>query len=225
MNLSTLCLSLIFPPLSFLSLSLCYSFSVSLRDALSAIPHFPFLPLRLSSSLSPSSSSRLPPLSILFLSIRPPPPCLEGPMGALWFVCWKAYRHRRRHHWNLSLFSSPSASLARSLAPSSFSSSLSPLSLFSLPLFNVEVLSNCWLLLWLGGNGIFRRMPHAVALTHSRVAPNHTHELEDTNKGAYQPWSRVHKSGASNADILVRACAPEAGNAGLDILLVVVPTL
>lgn len=39
--------------------------------------------------------------------------CLEGPMGALWFVSWKAYQHHRRHHWNLALFSfsSPSSSL------------------------------------------------------------------------------------------------------------------
>lgn len=39
-----------------------------------------------------------------------PCPCLKGPLGALWFVCWKAYQHHRRHHWNLALFS-----LARSL--------------------------------------------------------------------------------------------------------------
>lgn len=61
----------------------------------------------------------------------------------------------------LSLFA---LSLARCLFPLPFP--LSP-SFFPSSLFNVEVLSNCWLPLWLGGNGIFRRMPHAVASIHS----------------------------------------------------------
>lgn len=82
------------------------------------------------------------------------------------------------------------------LEPRSFLPSLAPFSslflslylfcFFSSSLFNVEVLSNCWLLLWFGGNGIFRRMPHAMASIHSRVSPPsctltthtlHTHTL------------------------------------------------
>lgn len=166
-------------PLSPLVLFLIYHFLLSL------CPYFHFF-------LSPSSASPLSPFSIPFslfsiLLLPSPspcsPPCLEGPMGALWFVCWKAYQHRRRHHWNLSFLSL--RPLPCSLLFSPLPSPLS-LSLFSSPLFNVEVLSNCWLLLWLGGNGIFRRMPHAVALTHSWVPPNHTHKPRDTNKGAYQ---------------------------------------
>lgn len=67
--------------------------------------------------VSPYSSSLLPILAFLLpcLSpISPPsfPPWEEGPMGALWFVCWTAYQHHRRHHWNLSLsLCSPSPSL------------------------------------------------------------------------------------------------------------------
>lgn len=142
----------------------CFSFSSAFSlSALSSPPLacFPSLfPLLLHVPLPPFS---------------PPPhyhpsscPCLEGPTRGLWFVCWKAYQHHRRRHWNLSLFSlfSPSpCSLP-------FPSSLSSLSLFfPFSLFNVEVLSNCWLPLWLGGNGIFRRMPHAVASVHSWAPP------------------------------------------------------
>lgn len=120
-----------------------------------------------SSSPSCSSSSLLPlllipfsapPPSPLFLSLprrsherlvvcllegipTPPPPPLE-PLSFL------------------SLFA---LSHAHCLFPLPFP--LSPF--FPSSLFNVEVLSNCWLPLWLGGNGIFRRMPHAVASIHS----------------------------------------------------------
>lgn len=58
----------------------------------------------------------------------------------------------------------------RSFLPRSLAFPLSPFLkkiFFSSSLFNVEVLSNCWLLLWFGGNGIFRRMPHAMASIHS----------------------------------------------------------
>lgn len=123
----------------------------------------------------PSSSSLLLPSALLLASKVPWEPCGSS-----------AGRHTNTTAATAgtSLFSLSSPS--HSLAPF-FSSSLSSLSLslFSSSLFNVEVLSNCWLLLWLGGNGIFRRMPHAVASIHSWVPPNHTHTLEHTNIGGY----------------------------------------
>lgn len=158
--------------------------STSPLDLLPCLFILPFL------FLPSSSSSLFLPPSLFSRS----PLCLEGPMGALWFVCWKAYQHHRRHRWNLSLFSLFTLFPAQLLF-----SSPSLLSLFSSSLFNVEVLSNCWLLLWLGGNGIFRRMPHAVALTHSSAPPSpslslthtHTHNtrtLKHVNLGGYSQW-------------------------------------
>lgn len=174
---SPFCFSLI-PPAPLLSLLAAYLCFPTFPSFTFACDLFLFLP----------SSSSLYPFLIFFPSLlapllRPPlrsRPCLEGPMGALWFVCWKAYQHHRRHHWNLSLLSLFflfTLSLAPSLFfPSSLFLSRSLSFFFPSSLFNVEVLSNCWLPLWLGGNGIFRRMPHAVASIHSRVPPsNHSH--------------------------------------------------
>jgi len=164
---------------SFISL-LNHSLVSSLTHSLSYFPHFLtvllalFIPSFLFSSLSLFFLSFFsPPLSFLprrshgSLVVRllegiptPPPPPLE-PLF-------------------LSLRPLPRSRLF-------FSSSFSSL-LFSSSLFNVEVLSNCWLLLWLGGNGIFRRMPHAVALTHSWVPPSHTQTLKHTNIGGYRQW-------------------------------------
>lgn len=136
-----------------------------------------------------TSSSFSPFLHVFFFciysSFLSPCPCLKGPLGALWFVCWKAYRHHRRHHWNLALFLPRSLPFPLSLSPFFFSSSL----------FNVEVLSNCWLLLWFGGNGIFRRMPHTMASIHSRppppTPPHHTHTLQRTNIGGSWSWDGI----------------------------------
>lgn len=96
-----------------LSRSLIRSLASSFPGTLPTFPDFLFVPL---SSLFTlpflfllMSSSFDPFLLVLPLparsSLPPPrsPTCLEGPMGALWFVCWKAYQHHRRHHWNLSL--------------------------------------------------------------------------------------------------------------------------
>lgn len=81
-------------------------------------------------------------------------------------------------------------------------SSLSPFFkfFFSSSLFNVEVLSNCWLLLWFGGNGIFRRMPHAMASIHSRVPPPseiHTHAPTHQHRWTLEMefGTFMHKSG------------------------------
>lgn len=69
-------------------------------------PFFVFFPFLICSSLLPSPFL---PFSWCFFCIYSfflfPCPCLKGPLGALWFVCWKAYQHHRRHHWNLALFS------------------------------------------------------------------------------------------------------------------------
>lgn len=146
---------------------LCFSFTTSLLDhppfLLSLFPYFPF-------SLSPSLSSLLPPLSIFF-SLLSTPPALLPASKVPWEPCGlSAGRHTNTTAatTGTSLFL-PLRPLPRSLL-FFFLFPLHSLSLFfSSSLFNVEVLSNCWLLLWLGGNGIFRRMPHAVALTHSWV--------------------------------------------------------
>lgn len=109
------------PPLLF-TCCLCFPTSSSYSSS----------PLFLFSSLSlPLSFSSFSPPSFQSLCL-PSAPCLEGPMGALWFVCWKAYQHHRRHHWNLSLFS------LLALAPFFFFPLPSPLSFSSLffpPLF------------------------------------------------------------------------------------------
>lgn len=154
-----------------LSRSLIRSLASSFPGTLPTFPDFlfvplfslftlPFLFLLMSSSFDPfllvlplPARSSLPPLALLLASKVPWEPCGSS-----------AGRHTNTTaattgtSLSFSLFS---LFLARFF----FSPLPSPLSLFSSSLFNVEVLSNCWLLLWLGGNGIFRRMPHAVALT------------------------------------------------------------
>lgn len=127
-------------------LSFCFSFSIALHNHHCHLPSccLCFLTSPSSTFLSFHSPLPLPPFFLLFSSLSPfspsssslhlppcSPPCLEGPMGALWFVCWKAYQHRRRHHWNLSLFSL----FALCLAHSFFFLFPSPLSLFFPPLF------------------------------------------------------------------------------------------
>lgn len=104
--------------------SFWFSFIITLLHPLSlSSPCLLFLASFLSSFSLPPPSSH-PFLSFLLFSSL----CLEGPMGALWFVCWKAYRHHRRHHWNLSLFLAHVFFFSLALP--------SPLSLFPPPLLS-----------------------------------------------------------------------------------------
>lgn len=155
-----------------LSRSLIRSLASSFPGTLPTFPNFLFVPL---SSLF-HSPFPLPPYVLLFWSLSPcspsscslfPPPPLALLLASK--VPWEPCGSSAGRHTNTT-----AATTGTSLSFSLFSLFLarffffplpSPLSLFSSSLFNVEVLSNCWLLLWLGGNGIFRRMPHAVALT------------------------------------------------------------
>lgn len=126
-NWSTLCLSYVSSLLTLISPSFWPRFFF---PAHSFIVFIPFL--------FSSSPPDFHPFSWCFFCIYSfflfPCPCLKGPLGALWFVCWKAYQHHRRHHWNLALFS----------LPRSLTFPLSPFYIFfSSSLFNVEVLSNC----------------------------------------------------------------------------------
>ena len=176
------------------SINFCRLLSRWLATIVSSQVLFILFPLSFHSPLP------LPPFflpSLLFLP-PPPPPCAFPPLSSL----------PRRSHGSLvvrllegiptpppppleplSLLSL--RPLPRSLRCFFFSlpSPLLSLSLFSSSLFNVEVLSNCWLLLWLGGNGIFRRMPHAVALTHSWVSPDLTHTHTHTHTHRHQDRS------------------------------------
>lgn len=163
-----------------------------------------------SSSPSCSSSSLLPPLLIPFSAPHPTTtitPALVLASKVPWEACGlSAGRHTNTTAatTGTSLFSLSFLPLPCSLC---FPSSPSSLSLFfPSSLFNVEVLSNCWLPLWLGGNGIFRRMPHAVASIHSWAPHPHPHPITHRHRHTHQQhWHRwiqaayssthMHKSG------------------------------
>jgi len=175
-----------FPP------RLCFSFIISLLNQPPSPPlrflHFLFILFLLFFVFSLSSSSALPPLSIpssFFLSLLPPPPSPRALLLAS-KVPWEPCGSSAGRHTNTT-----AATTGTSLFSLYPLRSLS-LSLFSSSLFNVEVLSNCWLLLWLGGNGIFRknasccgfnpflRPPQSLSLS---LSLTHTHIHTHTHTG------------------------------------------
>lgn len=161
-----LCLSLIFPLMSFLSLVFIYYLPAqSPPTSVSLSPFFPhFLSFLVTLFILPSLASSFSSFSPSFFSLL-----LVFASKVPWEPCGSS----AGRHTNTTAATTGTSLSFLSLHPLPRSCLFFPSSLcapfFSSSLFNVEVLSNCWLLLWLGGNGIFRRMPHAVALTHSWV--------------------------------------------------------
>lgn len=183
----TFCLSLVVPSLTFISRH-------SLPDLFSSCPLVHSF-LSLLALLLTSSSSFSPFLSVfLHIFLLPLPLSLPQRSHGSPVVCLlEGIPTPPPPPLEPRSFFTPARSLFLSL-----SLSLYLFLFFSSSLFNVEVLSNCWLLLWFGGNGIFQRMPHAMASIHSRVSPpSCTHALTHQHRWILEMGfgTCTHKSG------------------------------